>query len=85
MARVALENGYGAPEGVLELPITLPVLPVSVGSRHTDRDAELRRGRDDRLADLRSRDRSRIPIAASTQRPDQPQDGPGAARGQSVV
>lgn len=23
-------NGYGAPEGVLELPITLPVLPVSV-------------------------------------------------------
>jgi hypothetical protein len=35
------------------------------GSRHTDRGAELRRGRDDRLARLRARDRHGLPITAA--------------------
>jgi hypothetical protein len=71
-------------EGVLELPITLPVLLVSVvhGTpiMTLNYDAGETIGWPAFVAEIAAAYRSLPP-----QRPDQPQDGPGAARGQSVV
>jgi hypothetical protein len=71
---------------VLELPITLPVLPVSVvhGTPIVmlNYDAGETIGWPAFVAEIAAAYRS---LPHPTQRPDQPQDGPGAERGPSVV